>query len=87
MHTILKEFDEKELLTVGVQTQWSPVLPLFYTEKIYSDEDVLQDTPEETEKEITEDVFAKALFELADEETVNKALKENRMGSLARSKA
>uniref|UniRef100_A0A0L0P7N2 Ribosomal protein L1 n=1 Tax=Candidozyma auris TaxID=498019 RepID=A0A0L0P7N2_CANAR len=87
LHTILKEFDEKELLTVGVQTQWSPVLPLFYTEKIYSDEDVLQDTPEETEKEITEDVFAKALFELADEETVNKALKENRMGSLARSKA
>lgn len=87
LHAILKEFEQDDLVTVGIRTERSPVLPLFYTDKIYNDDDVLESAPEEAETEVSEDAYATALFELADEETVNSALKDNRMGKLARSKA
>lgn len=87
LHAILKEFSEEDLLTVGIKTDKSPVLPLFYTDKIYSDEDVLEKASEEPEAEVSEDAYAKALYELADEDSVNKALKENRLGKLAKSSA
>lgn len=76
LHNVLKTFDESLLLTIGIKTTESPVVPLYYTDKIYSDSDVLENAPEEDgeEEEETEDFYTKALLELADEETVNKAL-------------
>lgn len=74
LHNVLKTFPESLLLTVGIKTEKSPVLPLFYTDKIFSESDVLENAPEAADEEETEDVYTKALLELADEETVTKAL-------------
>lgn len=74
LHNVLKTFPESLLLTVGIKTEKSPVLPLFYTDKIFSDSDVLENVAEQAEEAQTDDVYTKALLELADEETVAKAL-------------
>lgn len=74
--TVLKAFDEDKLVTVGLKTLNSPVLPLFYTDKIYADSDVLENVPaaEDDEEVEEEDAFTKGLLELGDEESVAKAL-------------
>lgn len=75
LHAVLNTFDLDLLLTVGLKTLNSPVLPLFYTDKIYSDTDVLESAPEKTvEDEDEEDAYTKALLELGDEKTVAKVL-------------
>lgn len=74
LHNVLKTFPESLLLSVGLKTAKSPVLPLFYAEKIFAESDVLENAPEEEEVAETEDVYTKALLELADEESVAKAL-------------
>lgn len=72
---LLKTFEEEKLITVGIRTRKSPVLPLFYATKIYGDDDVAQDDDEESENE-EEDPFMKGLMELAnDEEVKNKVAK------------
>lgn len=74
LHNVLKTFPESLLLSVGIKTEKSPVLPLFYTDKIFAASDVAENAPEQTEEVDTEDVYTKALLELADEETVAKAI-------------
>lgn len=74
MHAVLKAFDEELLVTVGVKTSESPVLPLYYTDKIYGDADVLENVPEAVEDEPEDDTYTKALLELGDEQSVAKAL-------------
>lgn len=74
LHAVLKGFDQDLLVAVGVKTSKSPVLPLFYTDKIYGDADVLENVPEAKEEEEEEDIYTKALLELGDEQSVTKAL-------------
>lgn len=74
LNDVLKSFEADLLVTVGVRTTQSPVLPLFYTDRIYDDSDVLENAPEKKVEEDKEDAFAKALLELGDEESVAKAL-------------
>lgn len=74
LHAVLKVFDQELLVTVGVKTSESPVLPLFYTDKIYGDADVLENVPEAVEEEQDDDTYTKALLELGDEQSVAKAL-------------
>lgn len=76
VYAVLKEFDVKELKTVGIKSKDSPVLPLFYTDKIYDDSDVIKDDEVDKAAEVKEDedAFTKALLELGDEDEVKKAL-------------
>lgn len=74
LHAVLKVFDEQTLITAGVKTTSSPVLPLFYTDKIYSDSDVLENAPEQAEESDEDDAFENALLELGDEKSVAKVL-------------
>lgn len=74
LQDVLKQFTEDALVTVGVKTTSSPVLPLFYTSKIYEDSDVLETAPKEEKLEDEEDAFTNGLLELADAETVTKVL-------------
>ncbi|WPK25606.1 hypothetical protein PUMCH_002927 [Australozyma saopauloensis] len=71
---VLKEFPEKDLVTVGLATTQLPTLPLFYTDKIYGDQDVLENVKETEVEEEEDDAYTKALLELADEETVAEVL-------------
>lgn len=72
---VLKKFEEKDLITVGLATSNLPTLPLFYTDKIYSDEDILNEAEEaNAPEEVEDDAYTKALLELGDEETVGEVL-------------
>ncbi|KAF8004298.1 hypothetical protein HF325_001746 [Metschnikowia pulcherrima] len=73
---VLKHFDQKQLVTVGLQAADSPVLPLYYADKIYEDSDVLENVVDKdaAEESDSEDVYTKALLELADENTVKQVL-------------
>lgn len=74
LHNVLEKFDEDLLVSAAVKTTNSPLLPLYYTDKIYSDADVLENAPKEVEQIETEDAFETALLELGDETSVAKAL-------------
>ncbi|OBA19036.1 ribosomal protein L1, partial [Metschnikowia bicuspidata var. bicuspidata NRRL YB-4993] len=72
---VLKQFPQELLVTVGLQTAGSPVLPLYYAERIYDDADVLENVADkDVENAEAEDVYTKALLELADESTVKQVL-------------
>lgn len=71
---VVKFFQPEQLVTIGLRSKDSPVLPLFYTEKLYSDEDIAENATEEKEDEVEDDVLTKALLELGDEESVKKTL-------------
>lgn len=73
---VLKEFPQELLVTVGLQAADSPVLPLYYADKIYDDADVLENVADKdvAEDADSEDVYTKALLELADENTVKQVL-------------
>lgn len=73
LQDVLKQFKEDQLITVGLKTAASPVLPLYYTAKIFGENDVLETAPVE-QKPDEEDAYTKALLELADAETVTKVL-------------
>lgn len=75
IYDVLKQFPKQEVVTVGLKTTQLPTLPLFYTDKLYSDEDVLENVKETEDAEDAEDdAYTKALLELADEETVASVL-------------
>ncbi|GEQ72015.1 hypothetical protein JCM33374_g5701 [Metschnikowia sp. JCM 33374] len=76
LEQVLKQFPQESLITVGLQAAGSPVLPLYYAEKIYDDSDVLENVADKDVAEVadTEDVYTKALLELADENTVKQVL-------------
>ena len=76
LEAVLKHFDQKQLVTVGLQAADSPVLPLYYADKIYEDSDVLENVVDKdaAEESDSEDVYTKALLELADENTVKQVL-------------
>lgn len=72
---VLKTFSADKLVSAGIQTASSPVVPLYYTDKIYDDADVLENAQDKSDdEEATEDVYTKALLELADEDTVMKTI-------------
>lgn len=72
---VLQQFPKESLITVGLKTTKLPILPLFYTDKLYSEEDVLENVKEDEDAEADEDdAYTKALLELADEETVASVL-------------
>lgn len=72
---VLNFFPSTTLRTIGLKVNGSPVLPLFYADKIYNDEDVLENVPQTNEEDDeSNDVFTQGLLDLADEETVTKVL-------------
>lgn len=70
---VAKHFSADLLVTVGLATTALPILPLFYTKKLYSAEDVAENVTEENVED-EDDAYTKALLELADEETVGDVL-------------
>lgn len=68
---VVATFDEAALVSVGLKTRLSPVLPLWFAEKIYTEEDI---GDEEEAEEADEAVLAQGLLELADEAAVAEAL-------------
>lgn len=71
---VLREFPAEKLVTVGLATADLPVLPLFYTDKLYGDEDVLEAVEVSAEPESEVDVLKGALLELGDEEAVDEVI-------------
>lgn len=71
---VAKHFSADLLVTVGLSTTELPILPLFYTKKLYSDEDVAENVTEEKVDVDADDAYTRALLELADEETVGDVL-------------
>lgn len=90
IHDVLQQFSEKVLVTAGLATTQLPVLPLFYTDKLYSDEDILENV-KQIEQDQEDDAYTKALLELADEDSVadvlGKKFKESRKRRKLNSKA
>lgn len=81
INAVLKYFDSADLITVGLKLHESPVLPLFYAARIYDDADVLENAPQSlsAEKSSPDDVLAKALLEITDEQTVSTLLGKRRV--------
>ncbi|KAI5962981.1 uncharacterized protein KGF55_002773 [Candida pseudojiufengensis] len=74
---IVKSFDLDTLKTIMIKTGTSPAIPLFYTDKLYTDEDILDDiTSTEADEEVNVELtpFEKGLLQLGDLETVSKVL-------------
>lgn len=72
---VVKFFDEKLVASIFVKTRYSPALPIYYTDKIYSSEDVVENNPAAVVEEEDEDIaYEKGLLELADSEEVAKVL-------------
>lgn len=75
INDVLKQFPKEGVVTVGLKTTKLPTLPLFYTDKLYSEEDVLENVKvDDAEVDEEDDAYTKALLELADEETVASVL-------------
>lgn len=72
---VVKFFDEKLVAAIYVKTRYSPALPVFYTDKIYSSEDVIESKAQAPVEEDDEEVaYEKGLLEFADSEEVAKVL-------------
>lgn len=73
-YAVLDKFPENEVKTIGIKSKTSPVIPLFYTSKIYDDEDIEEGVAVEEEAEPEEDVYTNALLELGDLAVVEKVI-------------
>lgn len=77
---VLKSFSKDEIRSVMVKTSTSPALPLYYTDKLYTEEDVKEEEEEDKKKskkeskEIKLSAFEKGLLELGDADEVAKII-------------
>lgn len=78
LNDVLALFDKEALKSVSVKTEQSPSLPLFYTDSLYSEEDVLEEEESKAKKASTDEVklstFEKGLLELGDVDEVAKLI-------------
>lgn len=80
LQDVLNHFDKDTLRSVMIKTDHSPALPLYYTEKLYSDEDVLSDAnampskKSDDNNEVKLSAFEKGLLELGDADEVAKII-------------
>ncbi|KAI5956758.1 CIC1 [Candida jiufengensis] len=73
---VIQNFDINTIKTIMIKTGTSPAIPLFYTDKLFNDEDILDDIVD-GQDEIAKDEltpFEKGLLQLGDLETVSKVL-------------
>lgn len=79
LEDVLSHFDKDSLRSVMIKTDLSPSLPLYYAEKLYNDEDVLEDNTKvskntDDEQEVRLSTFEKGLLELGDADEVAKII-------------
>lgn len=79
LEDVLSHFDKDSLRSVMIKTDLSPSLPLYYAEKLYSDEDVLENNAKPSKKtndeqEVRLSTFEKGLLELGDADEVAKII-------------
>lgn len=77
LQDVLVAFDKESIKSVMLKTKLSPALPLYYTENLYEESDVLENIKpsEVTKDEVTP--FEKGLLEFADAQEVAKILKKS----------
>ncbi|RLV83405.1 Proteasome-interacting protein CIC1 [Meyerozyma sp. JA9] len=75
---VISSFDLSSLKSILLKTEASPALPLFETEKLFDEEDVQKEEPEENEDEDSTGVklsaYEKGLLELGDPDEVAKLI-------------
>ncbi|KAK7687377.1 hypothetical protein QCA50_009242 [Cerrena zonata] len=72
---IIATFNQNDIRAIFVKTTLSPALPIFYADKIYDQEDILNEDQEKIEDEdLDDDAYKQGLLELADADTVAKLL-------------
>ncbi|CCE88946.1 Piso0_001740 [Millerozyma farinosa CBS 7064] len=90
LHDAVQAFDPSIIRTISLKTESSPSLPLFYTDELYNDANVLtEDTSKKSEK--SEDksplsTFEKGLLELADHDEASKLIGKKLRQKKAKSK-
>lgn len=83
LQDVLATFDENSIKSVMLKTKLSPSLPLYYTDKLYEDSEVLENIKpaEESKDEVTS--FEKGLLEFADAQEVAKILGKSKKSNKA----
>lgn len=72
---IIATFNQNDIRAIFVKTTLSPALPIFYADKIYDQQDILNEDQEKIEDEdLDDDAYKQGLLELADADTVAKLL-------------
>ncbi|CCE79658.1 Piso0_001740 [Millerozyma farinosa CBS 7064] len=90
LHDAVQAFDPSIIRTISLKTESSPSLPLFYTEELYNDANVLtEDTskkPKKSEDKSPLSSFEKGLLELADHDEASKLIGKKLRQKKAKSK-
>ena len=75
INAVASSFDLNTIKSIMLKTPNSPALPLYYTDKLYDEGDILVETKkEETSNGDELSAFEKGLLELGDAETVAKII-------------
>ncbi|KAI5964552.1 CIC1 [Candida theae] len=74
INAVASSFNISTIKSIMLKTATSPALPLYYTDKLYDEDDIFVETKEETTNGDELSAFEKGLLELGDAETVAKVI-------------